>query len=710
VGRASRPPGRSQVNGNTRLPCQRPRRRDACATRLPNTHMERLQRFAAEFVNSTREYIFIRPEDRLLIMRPNKTHHLNATACEMLRRLYDQPEVDVPALVAHFAAKFGAAPERIEKDLEELLKTLAALLKNAPCGATAVKQTPFGTHEIKYPVLSEIALTYRCQNKCSFCYADAPRRGRSEDEMTTAQVKTVIDRIWNQAKAPTVSFTGGEPTLRLDLPEVVAYAKSLGMRTNLITNGVRCADEKLVCELKDAGLDSAQVSLEAARAEVHDAITRNAGSFDKCVQGIRNLRKHGIHTHTNTTICPENRDHLLELVDFVADDLRHEYLSMNMVIRTGTAVTASYPTGDGASPPDPLSTGRDGTSPPDPLSTGGDGTSPPRPPSPQAERGENGANSAAGGVLHAPVPGYIYDLSRKLRREGTPTEAILWEALRDRRFGGWRFRRQHPLGRYVADFYCRDARLVVEVDGGVHDDTRQHQYDAIRDKELTARGLRLCRVRAVDVKRDLQGVLNCIASQLPADLTPFTPLSACGEGGRGGEVAVREAMGESPSLGTDVIGYSEIESVVLPIIARAKLKGLRFVWYSPVPYCLFNPIVHGLGGNSCAAADGLLSIAPDGQVLPCSSFETGIGNLLHEPFDRIWNRRTARYWRNKEFLPPACADCDMKHLCCGACPLYWDEQRGFAELPDAARAGSLAQMQWRLKRRFIGRVKGINVR
>ena len=51
----------------------------------------------------------------------------------------------------------------------------------------------------------------------------------------------------------------------------------------------------------------------------------------------------------------------------------------------------------------------------------------------------------------------------------------------------------------------------------------------------------------------------------------------------------------------------------------------------------------------------------------------------------------------------------MKHICCGACPLYWDEQRGFDELPGEFRAGGLAQLQWKLKRRFIGRVKGVNV-
>jgi len=120
------------------------------------------------------------------------------------------------------------------------------------------------------------------------------------------------------------------------------------------------------------------------------------------------------------------------------------------------------------------------------------------------------------------------------------------------------------------------------------------------------------------------------------------------------------------------IGYRDIGPLVLSLKRHAEERGLRFVWYSPVPYCLFNPAQHGLGSQSCAAADGLLSIGPAGDVLPCSSFERGIGNLLHDDFDTIWNTRTAKYWRHKDFLPPDCHGCDLADLCCGACPLYWD--------------------------------------
>ena len=111
--------------------------------------------------------------------------------------------------------------------------------------------------------------------------------------------------------------------------------------------------------------------------------------------------------------------------------------------------------------------------------------------------------------------------------------------------------------------------------------------------------------------------------------------------------------------------------------------------------------------GSAPVADAAL---PDGSVLPCSSFEQGVGNLLREPFEAIWNRRTARYWRRKEFLPPGCGDCGLADLCCGACPLYWDERGDFSEIADhLAPTSALSKMAWRAKRQWLGQVKGVGV-
>ncbi|MBN1259195.1 MAG: PqqD family peptide modification chaperone [Anaerolineae bacterium] len=456
--------------------------------------------FVEQFVANTREHVFVRPEDSLLILRPNRVQYLNTTAAEMLQALYTPAKPDVRAIVAEFTEQYGIPESQVVGDLERLLHSLQTIMQNRPGNAPAVRTMAFGTHRRKYPVISEIALTYRCQNRCFFCYASAPDRGRQVPEMTTGEVNHIIDKISDQARVPMISFTGGEPTLRRDLPELIAYARGRDMRTNLITNGIRCADRAYVAQLVEAGLHSAQVSVEAGEAAVHDDVVGNPGAFEHTLEGVRTLVAAGIHTHTNTTINRRNLEALPGLIDLLAD-MGQPYLSMNMLIHTGG------------------------------------------------------------------------------------------------------------------------------------------------------------------------------------------------------------------SVGVEDISYSEIGEIVLQLKQRTENRGMRFVWYSPVPMCLFNTVAHGLGAKSCAAADGLLSVAPDGEVLPCSSFEHGIGNLLHEDFATIWQRRAARYWRNKEFLPPGCRQCEHADLCCGACPLYWDEQGTFEEIhPSFQHSTAWGRLTWRLKRRYLGQVQGVGVK
>jgi len=83
------------------------------------------------------------------------------------------------------------------------------------------------------------------------------------------------------------------------------------------------------------------------------------------------------------------------------------------------------------------------------------------------------------------------------------------------------------------------------------------------------------------------------------------------------------------------VPYSEIGSLVDEVRRLALQEGLTFFWYSPTPYCLYNPVARGLGNKSCAAADGLLHVNPEGQVLPCSSWPEPLGSLLERPFTQI---------------------------------------------------------------------------
>ena len=99
--------------------------------------------------------------------------------------------------------------------------------------------------------------------------------------------------------------------------------------------------------------------------------------------------------------------------------------------------------------------------------------------------------------------------AKRLRRAMTPPEARLWVALRQRP-AGLKFRRQHPVGPYVLDFYCDAARLVIEVDGAAHDVVVVALADRRREDWLAEQGLVVLRFQAIDVLRHLEGVMDTI--------------------------------------------------------------------------------------------------------------------------------------------------------------------------------------------------------
>jgi very-short-patch-repair endonuclease len=103
-------------------------------------------------------------------------------------------------------------------------------------------------------------------------------------------------------------------------------------------------------------------------------------------------------------------------------------------------------------------------------------------------------------------------MARQLRQRATPEERLMWQELRAHRFEGLHFRRQQVIDGFVADFYCHAARLIVEVDGPIHDD--QREYDAFRDLALAEHGLRIVRVSNDDVRRDMPTVLERIRQAL----------------------------------------------------------------------------------------------------------------------------------------------------------------------------------------------------
>lgn len=108
-------------------------------------------------------------------------------------------------------------------------------------------------------------------------------------------------------------------------------------------------------------------------------------------------------------------------------------------------------------------------------------------------------------------------LAKQYRRSLTVDERLLWQALRGNRLGGLHFRRQQVIDGYIVDFYCHAAALVVEVDGGVHEE--QAAEDARRDAALARRGLRVLRLRNEDVRWNLSGVLERILAEAKGELS-----------------------------------------------------------------------------------------------------------------------------------------------------------------------------------------------
>jgi radical SAM protein with 4Fe4S-binding SPASM domain len=411
-----------------------------------------------EYFVNVRSYISVRTHDNLLIKRPNVVHKLNTSGTILLENLLNGYSIQELIKVHSDPAK--------QFEIYEFLKAIRECIDNKD---TACSENSAIDHQLftgsfhTLPVLSEIALTYKCNLKCAFCYAACGEVHPVKETVSFESGKRLIDIICNDAKVPSVSFTGGEPMLNKNIYRLIAYAKKRDMRVNLITNGTLIS-AKSAKELKSSGLDSAQVSLEGVNAQSHELLTQIPGSYDKTVRGIDNLNGAGITTHTNTTLTKANCENAVSIPQFVKDRFGFTRCSMNLIIPTGSG--------------------------------------------------------------------------------------------------------------------------------------------------LSNRSL--------------------------------------------------------------FIAYSDAGPIIWKIHDAARLAEVEFMWYSPLPMCIFNTVGQGLGAKGCSACDGLLSIGPDGSVLPCSAYPEPVGNVLTQQFTEIWQSSNALKIREKKIAPQGCQNCEDFALCNGACPLYWN--------------------------------------
>jgi len=395
-----------------------------------------------------------------LVVNANKVMHLNPTAALMAYLILE--EKSEAEIVREISKKYKVKSGQVVEDLVTFNLQLDELIR--PDGACPVHELeldtlmPFSARP-SAPYRMDLAITYRCNNDCAHCYN---ARERDFPELTTKAWKGILDKLWNLG-VPHIVFTGGEATLRHDLPELIAHAEANGQITGLNTNARRLADERYVQQIVDAGLDHVQITVESCNADIHDQMMQAKGAHKQTIKGLKNVLASPLYVMTNTTMLRTNVDTIPDTLDFLAN-LGVPTIGLNALIYSGNGLTV-----------------------------------------------------------------------------GT--------------------------------------------------------------------GL---------AESELQPILN-IANQ------------------------------------------------------KSEAHGQKLIWYTPTQYCQFDPTQQNLGVKGCTAALYSMCIESNGDVLPCQSYYTSLGNMLDDDWDSIWNHELAVRLRERQGLPAKCDGCGLLAECGGGCPLKFEQ-------------------------------------
>ena len=260
-----------------------------------------------------------------LIVNANRVMHLNPTAALMAWFVLEK--VEKAAAVKALQEKYHVRRSQALADLGNIHDQLKELVRadgSCPIHDLNLETVAPFTERPSAPYRLDLALTYRCNNDCTHCYnVEHPSLVsnlslKERGELSTEEWKRVLDKAW-AIGIPHIIFTGGEPTLRADLPELIAHAEANGQITGLNTNARRLSDEMFVRQLTEAGLDHVQITLESSSPEVHDEMVRAKGAFQQTLKGIRNALAAPLYVMTNTTMLQTNVHTISSTLDFLAE-------------------------------------------------------------------------------------------------------------------------------------------------------------------------------------------------------------------------------------------------------------------------------------------------------------------------------------------------------------------------------------------------------
>ena len=231
-----------------------------------------------------------------------------------------------------------AGAEEIREDLSFMLEVIFAVARGEAVDADIEKlsirsyaENMYAPHRVDLMVssMTDAGGKWKCNQKCIFCYAagESLSGGR---ELSTEEWKRAIDKL-KRAGVPMLTFTGGEPTQREDICQLINYSKWFVTRLN--TNGVLLT-EKLCKELCDASLDSLQITLYSHNEEIHNSLV-GSSHFSDTVEGIKNAVKAGLDVSINTPLCKKNADYV-ETLKFISS-LGVRFVTVSGLICTGMA-------------------------------------------------------------------------------------------------------------------------------------------------------------------------------------------------------------------------------------------------------------------------------------------------------------------------------------------------------------------------------------
>ena len=286
----------------------------------------------------SRAHLRINPDlTGCLIIDAAQLIHLNTVATLIT---YEHLEGrDEQQITSRLQKLFNVSSGELRSDVRDTTQRITELVR--PDGLCPVHELelditmPFSA-ELTAPYRMDLALTYACNNDCHHCYNARPRNFQSLD---TAGWMKVIDRVWELA-IPHIVFTGGEPTLREDLPDLIAYAEQKGLITGINTNGRRLASDGYLAKLVDAGLDHIQITLESHLPAIHDEMVACRGAWQQTIAGVRAALSTRLYVMTNTTMLRPNTPHLQGTLDLLAE-LGVPTIGLNSLIYSGRGLNVN---------------------------------------------------------------------------------------------------------------------------------------------------------------------------------------------------------------------------------------------------------------------------------------------------------------------------------------------------------------------------------